>query len=109
MDVARHELASVLREARTLLARPGNDFIWSSWEDVDAALDEVDGLVATLGAGRLPSRLTVSLLFAPTGPIQEVSLSSGWAKEFLVLASRCDAVSRRPTTRRGGGSCSTGV
>jgi len=29
-------------------------------------------------------------LFAPTGPIQEVSLSSGWGQEFLELAERFD-------------------
>jgi hypothetical protein len=91
VDAARRELASVLREARSLLARPGNDFAWSSWQDAGAALAEVDQLIAALEAGRLPSRLAVSVLFAPTGPIQEVSLSSGWADEFLALAARCDA------------------
>jgi hypothetical protein len=91
VDAGRQELASVLREARSLLARPGNDFAWSSWADAGAALAEVDGLIAALDAGRLPSRLRVSVLFAPTGPIQEVSLSSGWADEFLALAARCDA------------------
>lgn len=112
MGVARHELASVLSEARSLLARPGNDFAWSSWEDADAALAEVDGLIAKLEVGRLPSRLAVSVLFAPTGPIQEVSLSSGWADEFLTLAARCDAAVetayksswwRRPLNWRVGG------
>ena len=91
MDAAREELASVLREVRSLLARPGNDFAWSSWVDADAALAEVDRLIAALEAGRLPSRLAVSALFAPTGPLQEVSLSSGWADEFLALAARGDA------------------
>jgi nucleotide-binding universal stress UspA family protein len=91
MDTARQELADVLREARALLARPGNDFAWSSWADAAAALAEVDRLIAALEADRLPPRLAVSVLFAPTGPIQEVSLSSGWADEFLALAGRCDA------------------
>jgi hypothetical protein len=91
VDAARQELAGVLREARSLLARPGNDFAWSSWQDADAALAEVDWLIAALAAGRLPSRPAVSVLFAPTGPIQEVSLSSGWGEEFLALAARCDA------------------
>jgi hypothetical protein len=31
------------------------------------------------------------VLFAPTGPLQELSLSSGWADDFLKLASRFDA------------------
>jgi len=91
VEEARGELLAVLREARALLARPGNNFDWSSSPDAGAALREVDGLIAALESGRLPSRLAVSVLFAPTGPIQETGISSGWADEFLALAGRCDA------------------
>ena len=62
MGDARQELAAVLREARALLALPDNDFAWASWANAGAALAEVDKLVAALEAGRLPSRLTVSVL-----------------------------------------------
>ena len=92
MDESRAELRTVLIEARLLLARPDNDFAWSSWGDAGAALREIDEMVAELDHGRAPPRLTISVLFAPTGPIQEVSLSSGWAVEYLALAMRCDAV-----------------
>jgi hypothetical protein len=87
----RAELRTLLLDARSLLEQPDNDFSWSSWEDAEAALREIDGLVAELDHGRAPPRLTLAVLFAPTGPIQEVSLSSGWAGEFLALATRCDA------------------
>lgn len=104
MDTAREELIRVLRDARALLALPGNDFAWASWGDAATALAEVDGLIAALEAGRLPARLDVAVLFAPTGPIQEVSLSSGWADTFLAVAARCDAaveaVYNRPQRRR---------
>ncbi|HEX2076365.1 MAG TPA: hypothetical protein VHG08_01615 [Longimicrobium sp.] len=91
MDPDRRELVEVLREARALLARPGNDFDWSSWRDADDALEEVDGLIHELEAGRLPTRHEVSIIFAPTGPMQEAALSSGWGNEFLAVANRCDA------------------
>jgi len=91
MDAARAELRNVLLDARSLIALPDNNFDWSSWHDAAVALREIDGLVAALERGRVPSRLTMSVLFAPTGPIQEVSLSSGWAEEFLELAARFDA------------------
>ena len=90
MDAMRRELLNVLRDARNLLARPGNNFDWSSWNDADAALHEVDALIAAIGSGRLPDRRAISFLFAPTGPIQEVSLSSGWGDGFLALAERFD-------------------
>jgi hypothetical protein len=33
---------------------------------------------------------TLRFLFAPTGPLQETSMASGWAAEFLALAARFD-------------------
>src|SRR4051812_2633467 len=91
MDPGRKALADVLREARVLLARPGNEFAWSSWVDAADALEEVDRLIAAIERGWPGTRFLGSVFFAPTGPIQEVSLSSGWGDEFLALARRWDA------------------
>ncbi len=88
---SRHQpLVEVLREARRLLSRPDNDFAWSSWEDAPAALSEIDGIIVRIESGDMPGRSDIELLFLPTGPIQEVSVSSGWGQEFLHLASRFD-------------------
>jgi hypothetical protein len=92
---AHAKLVEVLREARSLLAIPGNDFAWSSWADAAAALTELDQHIATIEKGELPPELDLTVLFAPTGPIQEVSLSSGWADEFLALAARFDRAAAR--------------
>ena len=88
-------LITVLREARARLALAGNDFAWSSWKDAGAALAAIDKHLAALEQGQLPPRFELTLLFAPTGPIQEVSLSSGWGAEFLSLASRFDAAAEQ--------------
>ncbi|HYH81198.1 MAG TPA: hypothetical protein VEX86_15450 [Longimicrobium sp.] len=101
-DPHRRELLDVLRETRAMLARPGNEFMWSSWEDADAALAEVDGLIERLEAGGLPYRTAISILFAVTGPVQETAISSGWGDEFLVLADRCDAAVAAVYNQRGG-------
>jgi hypothetical protein len=65
----------------------GNDYSWSSWEDQNDALSEIDSIITELENGSFPD---IRILFAPTGPIQEVSLSSGWGDEFLELAYRFD-------------------
>ena len=90
----RDALLKVLQETRTLLARPENNFDWSSWENGEAALKEIDPLIASVCNGALPDPKQLALLFAPTGPIQEVSLSSGWGDMFLELARRIDAATR---------------
>ncbi len=84
-------LIVVLSEARVLLANPENNFLWSSWEDSSDALEEIDGLLTQLEAGIFPSAGSLKVLFLPTGPIQEVSISSGWGHAFLELANKFDA------------------
>jgi hypothetical protein len=89
MSVNTMALLAVLADVRSYLARPDNDFAWSSFGDGPAALAEIDAMSAAVRAGRPPAMLTI--LFAPTGPVQEVAISSGWGDEFLVLAERFDA------------------
>jgi hypothetical protein len=85
----RENLVEVLRQARDLLSRPENDFLWSSWENAQHATREIDRLIAEVAGGGLPGDALQSV-FAPSGPLQEVSLGSGWAEEFLTLAARFD-------------------
>ena len=81
------KLISVIRETRKYLAREGNDYSWSSWEDREHALAEIDSILTQLENGSVPA---IEILFAPTGPIQEVSISSGWSRVYLELARRFD-------------------
>lgn len=87
-------LASVLEASIELLSLEGNDFFWSSWHDAHEALIEVRSLLTRIKNGSLPKRPEVAVLFAPTGPIQEVSLSSGWAETFLKIAERYEYAER---------------
>lgn len=90
----RQALLQVLRETRALLGRPENNFLWSSWANTEAALTEIDGLIEGVGNGAKLDPSQLAVLFAPTGPIQEVSLSSGWGEAFLKLADRFDEAMR---------------
>jgi len=94
MSNGREELLQVLADARRLLALPDNDFAWSSWSDADDAVSEIDWLIAALHRGELPKQ-TLRVLFTVAGPIQETSLSSGWAHAFLALAERFDTALER--------------
>lgn len=87
-------LLDVFQRARELVARPDNDFAWSSWRDTEDALEEIDSVLSRLQRGEIPALLEMSVLFAPTGPMQELSLSSGWGNRFLGLAEEFDAAIR---------------
>lgn len=82
-------LKEVLTEVRALVQREDNDFAWSGWESAEEALQEIDSALATLEEGRPPG-VYLKVLFLPTGPLQELSLSSGWGDEFVALANRFD-------------------
>jgi len=82
------KLILVFEEARRLVAFPENDFTWSSWGDTETALSEIDGILAKLRMGQTPAGMDI--IFVVTGPMQELSLSSGWSQEFLELADRYD-------------------
>ncbi len=64
--------------------------MWSSWRDAEHALCEIDAIAAGLRAGGAPSS-ALQFVFLPTGPMQEVALSSGWGEVFAALADRMDA------------------
>ena len=54
----------------------------------------LDGFIDGLRAGNTEPG-GIGVLFLPTGPLQEVSLSSGWGDEFCALADRYDAAVAR--------------
>jgi hypothetical protein len=89
------DLIRVLEAARELLVRPDNDYASSSWPDAEAAERELDEFIARLQDGASVDRADLDVLFAPTGPIQEVGLSSGWADAFHRLAGDFDRASAR--------------
>jgi hypothetical protein len=77
-NAAITKLVSVLHEAEDYLKRPNNDFAWSPWDNAADALREIDSLISRIESGDLPKKIDLEILFAPTGAIQEVSVSSGW-------------------------------
>lgn len=87
-------LVLVLESAIELVQIPENEFCWSYWEDSNEATKEISKLLGLAKSYTLPERVEVAVLFAPTGPLQEVSLSSGWADPFLRVVEKYDEVER---------------
>ena len=85
-------LQQILGAVLELVSLPDNDFSWSSWRDAAHAQGELEGLMATLQSGALPDLLQVSVLFAATGPLQELAMGSGWTDTYLRVAEVFDVV-----------------
>jgi hypothetical protein len=88
---AEDEVAAVLRETLALVCRDGADFSWSGWRDRGHARAELEGLSRRLALEPAAVAGTLGVIFAPSGPLQELALSSGWADDYLTLAARADA------------------
>ena len=97
----RDDLIAVFEQVRELVALPGNGFGGSSWQDTPIAHAETDTLLRALRSGTNPRWGQMGVFFAPTGPLQELSLSSGWADCFIALADRFDAAAEAPSEQAG--------
>jgi hypothetical protein len=84
-------LMNLLDDVRLLVRRPNNNYLWSAWNGPEDALRELDAIEKKIAGGAVPTR-ALKLLFAATGSLQELSVSSGWGNEFLRLAARCDTI-----------------
>lgn len=87
-------LIEILYISIELLSLPKNDYSWSSWKNQEVALKEINNLIKKIKAGIIPERIDVAILFVATGPMQEVSLSSGWGDAFIKVAEIYDKVEK---------------
>ncbi len=79
-------------QLKALIQSPQTDISWSSYESVEDAIRELDELEPKLAIRDPEALFTMRVLLAPTGPLQEMSLSSGWASEFLELAATIENI-----------------
>lgn len=84
------DLLLVLVITKELLSQPENAFAWSDWRDGDEATAEIDKWIEKVENGHRFDPYQLIMLFAPTGNIQEVSVSSGWGEDFLKVAEDFD-------------------
>ncbi len=83
------KLKVIFEDIRALVNRLDNVFDYSGWDDTTEANTELDHIIQALAEGRIPTS-GMGVLFLPTGPLQELSISSGWGDEFLEIANRFD-------------------
>jgi len=86
----RSQALNLLAAVRLLLLRPGNNFFWTEWSGPEQAVEEIDRICNLVEADHAQALERLTLLFAPTVSLQDVSIDSGWSSEYMDLASRFD-------------------
>ncbi|GGS25872.1 hypothetical protein [Actinokineospora fastidiosa] len=84
-------VAGVLEDLLAVVSGSEQDTGWSGWGGGDEMVAELRGHLARLRVGDASGLPALRRLFAPTGALQEVALSSGWGGRYLELARRFDA------------------
>jgi hypothetical protein len=84
------EIISILMEAERFLELPDTVIAWSRYNTVEEAVEDINQHIARLRSGDFSRMDDLALLFAPTGSLQEISISSGWGEAFLDIAARFD-------------------
>jgi hypothetical protein len=90
------ELVDVVGEVLRLLQLPETDVVWSRYRSPQEAIQDLTSHLRRLKCGDLAGLPDLKLLFAPTGPLQEISISSGWGDRFIDIAARLDAAIGEP-------------
>lgn len=85
------ELALVLDDLVRLVTASEQDTTWTSrWDKGDDMVRELRDHAERVARGDGSALGGLDLLFLPTGPLHEVSISSGWSDRYLILARRFD-------------------
>lgn len=64
--------------------------VGSRFETPQSLISYIDFKIQELQSGMYASFDNINILFAPTGTMQEISISNGWAEEFLQIAAQFD-------------------
>jgi hypothetical protein len=87
MNDRKQLLTSLLLQVRDQVDSPTTDISWSKYNSLEELLQFLDSLIKKVKESEDDSIIEdLKLLFAPTGSLQEISISSGWKKEFLELS-----------------------
>ena len=84
MDIVT--LKENLNRLKFLLSQPSTDVCWSSYNTSSEVIYDLETVENGVLNNEEKSVDRLILLLAPTGALQEISISSGWGEEFLGIA-----------------------
>lgn len=87
-------IIEILKEVRDIIDSPDTDVAWSRYNTVEEVVEDLELHIKKMTINEESAIENLKVLFAPTGSLQEISISSGWGCKFLEIASRFDKLSR---------------
>ncbi|NVM36972.1 MAG: hypothetical protein HWN81_15355 [Candidatus Lokiarchaeota archaeon] len=85
------DVISIIKILKRILKTPQTNTIHSSFNSKEDVIIELDTHIQRLIKGDFSKIEDLIILFAPTSDLQEISIASGWGKQFLSISERFDA------------------
>jgi hypothetical protein len=92
MEKNNKKLIELIDETKKFIIEESEDFCLSGWDNSADALEKIDSLLEKSLNGDKKALSSLGTLFAPTGPLQELSMANGWAHIYLEIAEEIDQV-----------------
>ncbi|MFX1455524.1 MAG: hypothetical protein ACFFDB_09150 [Promethearchaeota archaeon] len=83
-------LIEILNQIIEIVKYQYTDLTWSRFESIDELINELQDHIKKLEKRDFSKLNELTLLFAPTASLQEISISSGWASKFLKISEKFD-------------------
>ncbi len=87
---ARSALVDLLERTKTLIDG-SEESCWAGLSPAEIGMD-LSIAIEKLTKGDSIDRDLLRMHFAPTGPLQETAMMSGWTDEYMILSERFDAL-----------------
>lgn len=83
--MTRDHLADLVGDLLSILRAGQHDVTWSRYRSVEEVINDLEHLRERIEEGDPAARKQFKLLCAPTGAIDEIAISRGWADTSIKL------------------------
>jgi hypothetical protein len=86
------ELIKILIEVKGIIDSPHTVLLWSKYNTVEELLQDIDSFIVRLRCQDYSVIKELTVLFGPTGSLQEISIDSGWSEKYIEIANKVDGL-----------------
>jgi hypothetical protein len=93
------EIVEILNTIKQTISAD-TDIVWTRFDSVGELVDTLNKYIKRVEESDSKVFHDLKYEFAPTGSLQELSISNGWGEEFLHIADRYDEIYSQLTSAR---------
>ncbi|MEA4987640.1 MAG: hypothetical protein VB095_06235 [Anaerovorax sp.] len=86
------QVSNILKEIKAFIDVPNADTSWSGYDTAQDLIMDLNKYIKRSEESDETVIKEISLLFAPTGAFQEISIDNGWSDEFIEISERFDDI-----------------